>query len=136
MKATERIDFLFGGEIIGYRKEVLANALAIKGIETNAPCVSPPQVGGLVGYFPGSTKLTDRKELAAWFFEQWRSKLQQYFRPYLDFSRAGVETHLICMTPPELPDGPIVRRRISAAIGVIFAPGKFAPVWMSIIDVD
>src|SRR6266481_2087919 len=41
-KRTERIDFLFGQEIVRYKREVMANALAIFGIETKSPCTMPP----------------------------------------------------------------------------------------------
>ena len=111
-EATDRADFLFGKEISLYGKEVLANAVAIAGIETNAPCVSPPVVGGIVGYFPGSSKLTDIGDLHAWFHQQLQHDLERYFRPYLDFSKAGVNISEITMTPPVLPEAIPVKRKI------------------------
>jgi hypothetical protein len=110
---TKRIEFLFGGEIVGYQKEVLANALAIVGITSGAPCSSSPSVGGIVGYFPGSTILPDLNALRAWFFRQHQSDLMRYFAPYLDFARAGVDPKQISMRPPRLPDAPLVKREIS-----------------------
>jgi hypothetical protein len=110
---TKRIEFLFGREVVGYKKELLANALAIVGITRNIPCSSPPFVGGIVGYFPGSTILTDLEDLRAWFSKQAQTDLMKYFAPYLDFARAGVDTKEICMEPPILPDPPLVKRPIS-----------------------
>ncbi len=112
-KATERAAFLFGKEITLYGKEILANAVAIVGIQTNLPCVFPPVVGGHRRYFPGSTKLTGIGELHAWFGQQYWSDLEKYFRPYLDFSKAGVNVVEITMTPPVLPEPALVRRKIS-----------------------
>jgi hypothetical protein len=113
-KGTEEIDFMFGPEIINYRREVSANALAIKGIITEAPCTSPPSVGSIVGYFPGSTSLTDYGELRDWFTLQKTERLEMFFRPYLDYSAAGVHTELICMKSSKLPDPPTVFRRIKS----------------------
>ena len=110
-KGTERIDFLFGKEIVLYHREVIANAVAIIGITTNAPYVFPPAVGSLVGYFPGSTLITDLKELRSWFHAQRLEHLELYFKPYLDFSKAGVSLGEIKMKPPVLPKPPLVVRK-------------------------
>jgi hypothetical protein len=112
-EGTKRIEFLFGREIVGYEKEVVANALAIVGITSEMPCTSPPSIGGMVGFFPGSTILTNVHDLHAWFMKQRDQELLKYFAPYLDFARAGVDTNAICMRPAKLPDAPLVRRPIS-----------------------
>jgi hypothetical protein len=111
-KNTKHIDFLFGKEIILYQKEIMANAIAIVGIVTNAPCVLPPVVGSLVGYFPGSSLLSSLDDLHIWFYTQMTDKLEKYFKPYLDFSKAGVNLNEIKMKPPLLPESFIIRRPI------------------------
>jgi len=107
---TKRIDFLFGKEIIQYKKEVIANAVAIIGKKTNAPYQIPFIAGSIVGYFPGSTIITDLHELHKWFIKQREKELELYFKPYLDFSRAGVNVNEITMKPNVLPEPPIVIR--------------------------
>jgi hypothetical protein len=111
-KNTEHIDFLFGKEIILYQKEIMANAIAIVGIVTKAPCVLPPVVGSLVGYFPGSSLLSNLDDLHSWFYTQMTENLENYFKPYLDFSKAGVNLNEIRMKPPLLPEPYLVRRPI------------------------
>ena len=111
---TQRIEFLFGEEIAGYRHEVLANASALVGIGNGLPCTMPPSVGQLIRHFPGSTVLTEPSDLSAWFLRQHLTDLRKYFDPYLHFTTAGVDTESICMRPTKLPEPPLVKRRIAA----------------------
>ncbi len=112
-KETERVEFLFGPEIYKYRREVVANALAIRGILENLPCEDQPVVGSLLGYFKGSTILTDVPSLNHWFLNQHCGDLQKYFFPYLDYGSAGVNRKEVVMRPPDLPEPPLVSRRIA-----------------------
>ncbi len=110
---TLKVDFLFGSEIRRYRRQILANAIAMKGIYEGRPCGDVPVVGGIVGYFKGSTNLETIEEIQSWFAKQVQQDLRVYFSPYLDYGLAGVDTKLIIMNPPDLPDPPMVRRRTS-----------------------
>lgn len=112
-KNTEKHEFLFGQEIRKYHREIIANALAIRGITENLPCEDVPTIGGVVGYFRGSTVLTDLESLRGWFIRQHTQDLYQYFRPYLDYGAAGVDVSDITMNPPDLPEPPLVRRPIA-----------------------
>jgi hypothetical protein len=80
-EATNRIDFLFGKEIILYKKEIIANAVAIIGKTTNAPYEFPPRAGSIVGYFPGSTIITELNELRHWFIVQREKELECWIQP-------------------------------------------------------
>ncbi|MBI2517793.1 MAG: hypothetical protein HYV95_12890 [Opitutae bacterium] len=112
---TEKFEFLFGPEIRKYHREVIANALAIRGILEDLPCEDGPVVGGIVGYFQGSTVLTDVPSLQGWFVQQHLHDLRQYFLPYLDYGSAGVNLDSITMSPPDLPYPPLVKRPIRNA---------------------
>lgn len=111
-EGTEKIEFLFGREVQKYHREVVANALAVRGLLENLPCEDHPVVGGIVGYFKGSTVLTDLPSLQSWFIQQHLRDLYRYFSPYLDYGSAGVDLDAITMKPPDLPESPLVRRPI------------------------
>ncbi len=113
LKETESFEFLFGPEIRMYHREVSANALAIHGLIEGLPCEEYPVVGGIVGYFKGSTVLTDLPSLQGWFVQQHANDLRKYFAPYLDHGKAGVDFDDITMSPPNLPSPPMVRSHIS-----------------------
>lgn len=111
-EGTEKIEFLFGPEVRKYHREVTANALAVRGLVEGLPCEAQPVVGGIVGYFKGSTVLTDLPSLRSWFIQQHKSDLYRYFSPYLDYGSAGVDPGAVLMIPPVLPDPPLIRRAI------------------------
>jgi hypothetical protein len=111
VNGAERHEVLFGPEIHGYYREVTANALAVRGLLEGLPCEDRPVVGGIVGYFRGSTILTDLNSLRRWFVDQHTRDAYRYFTPYLDYSTAGVNRRDIVMMPPSLPDPPLVRRK-------------------------
>ena len=110
---TLKSDFLFGPEVGRYRRQVVANAIALRGIREGLPCEDRPVIGGIVGYFKGSTNLKTIEEIQAWFTKQIfaPNELRAYFAPYLDYGMAGVDTKLIRMTPPNLPEPIPARRR-------------------------
>lgn len=112
MNETEQYEFLFGPEIRKYHREVIANSLAIRGLIEGLPCEDIPVAGGILGYFKGSTVLTDVPSLREWFVQQYRGDLYRYFAPYLEYSSAGVDLGKIIMRPPDLPEPPLVRRRV------------------------
>ena len=44
-KQTHKVDFLFGEEVHRYRRQIIANALAFKGMHEGLPCEDGPVVG-------------------------------------------------------------------------------------------
>lgn len=111
MKACQDVEFLFGDEVRRYKKEIVANAIAMDCISKNIPCVDKPVVGSVLGFFPGSSTFSTIQELQAWFIRQHQRDLFLFFAPYLNYGQAGVQNGDIKMKPKELPDPPYIVRR-------------------------